>query len=111
MLFCHIKVVPFVHEKIRYMGIYVPRNFITTAKQVVMIEAIKYLGKYIPYTLSFHVRKKQSIYDKIAFLYFTLIRFRENYSLNSREGVHFLCLYCSTGHSSLRIFGIDRSCA
>ena len=27
------------------MGIYFPRNFITTAKHVVAVEAIKYLGK------------------------------------------------------------------
>ena len=32
---------------IRYMGIYFPRNFITTAKHVVVVEAIKYLGKYM----------------------------------------------------------------
>ena len=47
MLFCHIQVAPFAHEKIRYMGIYFHRNFITTAKYVVIVEAIKYLGKYM----------------------------------------------------------------
>ena len=47
MLFCHIKVAPFAYETIRYIGIYFPRNFITTAKHGVVVEAIKYLGKYI----------------------------------------------------------------
>ena len=32
---------------IRYMGIDFPRNFITTAKHVVVVEAIKYLEKYM----------------------------------------------------------------
>ena len=43
MLFCHIQVAPFAHEKIGYMGIYFPRNFITTAEHVVVVEAVKYL--------------------------------------------------------------------
>ena len=49
MLFCHVKVALFAHEKIKYMGIYFPRNFITNAKHipVVMVEAIKCLGKYM----------------------------------------------------------------
>ena len=47
MLFCHTKVAAFALEKIRYMGIYFPGNYITTAKDVVMVEAIKYLGKYM----------------------------------------------------------------
>ena len=47
MLFCHIQVSPFAHEKIRYMGIYFHRNFITTGKDVVIVKAIKYPGKYM----------------------------------------------------------------
>ena len=55
----------------RYMGIYFPRNFITTAKHVVVVEAVKYLGKYMTICLILACEKKQSICDKIAFLYFT----------------------------------------
>ena len=47
MLFCHIQVAPFAHENIRYMGIYFLRNFIITTKQVLIVEAIKYLEKYM----------------------------------------------------------------
>ena len=47
MLFCHIQVAPFAHGKIRYIGIYFLRNYITTAKHVVIVEAIKYLEKYM----------------------------------------------------------------
>ena len=47
MLICHISVAPFAHETIRYMGIYFARNFITTAENVIVVEAIKYLGKYM----------------------------------------------------------------
>ena len=46
---------------------------------------MKFPGKYnnMPMCLSsFHVRKEQPIYDEIAFLYFTCIRFGENNSLN-----------------------------
>ena len=72
MLFCHIKVAPFAHEKIRYMGIYFPRNFITTAKHVVMVEAIKCLIKYMTICLILACEKEAtSTCDKIAFLYFT----------------------------------------
>ena len=43
-----MKDAPFAHEKIRYVaGIYFHRNVITTAEHVVMVEAIKHLGKYI----------------------------------------------------------------
>ena len=42
-----MKIAPFALEKIRYMGIYFPGNYITTAKDVVMVEAVKYLGKYM----------------------------------------------------------------
>ena len=61
MLFCHIKVALFAHEKIRYMGIYFPRNFITTAKHVVMVEAIKCLGKYMTICLILAC-EKEAIY-------------------------------------------------
>ena len=37
----------FANGMIRYMGIDFPRNFITTAKHVVVVEAIKYLEKYM----------------------------------------------------------------
>ena len=50
---------------------YFPRYLITTAKHAVKKEPIKCLGKYMPICLIFHVQKKQSIYDKIAFIYFT----------------------------------------
>ena len=41
-LVCHRNIL-FAREKIRYMGIYIPRNFIPKAKHVVMIEAIECL--------------------------------------------------------------------
>ena len=63
-----MKVALFTHETFRYL----PRNFITTAKHVVVVETIKYLGKkYMTIVWSLYVRKKLSICDKIAFLYFT----------------------------------------
>ena len=74
---CHIQIAPFAHEKIRYMDMYVHRNFMTTAKHVVLVEAIKCLGKYMTICLILSCEKKQSICDKTAFLYFTLNRFRE----------------------------------
>ena len=46
MLFCHIYAAPYAHEKIRYMGIYFLRNFVTTTKYVLIVEVIKYLEKY-----------------------------------------------------------------
>ena len=49
---------------------YFPRYLITTVKQAVKIEQIKYMGTCL-FVLFFHVQKKQSICDKIAFLYFT----------------------------------------
>ena len=45
---------------------YFPSYLITTAKHAVKIEPINYLGKHMPICLI-----KQSICDKIAFLYFT----------------------------------------
>ena len=69
---------------------YFPRYLIITAKHAAKIEPIKYLGKYMPCSSNSSMcRKKQSICDKIAFLYFTLILFRENNSLNTRECLHF----------------------
>ena len=68
---------------------YFPRYLIIMAKLAVNIEPIKYLGKYMPICLILPCAEKQSICDKITFLYFTSILFRENNSLNSREGVHF----------------------
>ena len=47
MLFSHIKVALFAHEKIRYMSIYFLRNFITTTKHGLIDEEIKYLEKYM----------------------------------------------------------------
>ena len=61
MLFCHIKVALFAHEKIRYMGIYFPRNFITMAKHVVMVEAIKCPRKYMTICLILAC-EKEAIY-------------------------------------------------
>ena len=40
-------------------------------KQAVKIEPIKYMGSTCLFVLFFNVQKKQSICDKIAFLYFT----------------------------------------
>ena len=64
-LFSNITVGVFEHEKIRYMGIYFPRYFITTAEPTVMAEANECLGKYITICLILDVRKNQSICDKI----------------------------------------------
>ena len=56
---------------------YFPRYLIITEKLAVKIEPIKYLepirylGNYMPICLILHVQKKQSICDKVAFLYFT----------------------------------------
>ena len=57
MLFRNIQVASFAHENISYMGVYFPRNFITTAKHVVMVDAIKYLGKYMTFAC-----EKEAIY-------------------------------------------------
>ena len=61
MLFCHIYTAPFAHERIRHMGIYFPRNLITTAKHVANVEPIKYLGKYMTICLIISY-KKEAIY-------------------------------------------------
>lgn len=47
LLFYHIKAILFADDKIRYMGIYFPRCFITTAKHVLMVEAVEYREKYM----------------------------------------------------------------
>ena len=57
MLFCHISVAPFAHETIRYF----PRNFITMAENVIVVEAIKYLGKYMTICLILAC-EKEAIY-------------------------------------------------
>ena len=60
MLFCHTEVAPYVYETIRSMGIF-PRNFITTAKHVVVVEVIKYLEKYMSICLVLAC-EKEAIY-------------------------------------------------
>ena len=68
MLFCHIKVALFPYEKIRYFGIYFPRNFI---KHVMMVEAIKCSGKYMTICL-IPACEKEAIYmwkNSILILY------------------------------------------
>ena len=55
-------------------------------KHVVVVEAIKYLGKYMTICLILAC-EKEAIHTK----YHSYI-LKENYSLNSREGVHFLLL-------------------
>ena len=47
MLFCHIQMAPFAHERIRHFSMYFTRNVIITAKHVVTAEQIKYLGRYM----------------------------------------------------------------
>ena len=62
---------------------YFPRYLITTAKHVVKIEPV--IDAYLSNS---SMCRKSNLYVT-AFLYFTSILFRENNSLNSREGVHF----------------------
>ena len=71
MLFCLLQIASFVHERIRHMVKYFPRYVITTSKHAVKIEPIKYMGKYMHICLIIPCAEKQSICDKIAFLYFT----------------------------------------
>ena len=68
------------------MGTYFHMNLISTTKHIFKVEPIEYLGKYMTICLILSC-EKQSICDKIAFLYFTSICFKENYSLNSRESI------------------------
>ena len=56
-----MQVAPFAHEKIWYMGIYFHRNFITTAKYVVTVEAITQLEKYMTICLILAC-EKEAIY-------------------------------------------------
>ena len=49
------------HETIRYMGIYFTRNFFTKAQLIVVVEAIKYLGKYMTICLILAC-EKEAIY-------------------------------------------------
>ena len=74
---CHIQIAPFAHEKISYMDMYVHWNFMTTAKHVVLVEAIKCLGKYMTICLILSCEKEAIYMWQKAFLYFTLNRFRE----------------------------------
>ena len=46
---------------------YFPRYLITTVKQAVKIEPIKYMGEYMPICLILPCAENQSICDKIAF--------------------------------------------
>ena len=71
---------------------YFLRYLITMVKHAIKIEPIKYLGKYMPFCLILSCAEEAiytAVCDKITFLYFTLILFRENNPLNSREGVQF----------------------
>ena len=52
---------------VMYFSRYLTVSTTTTCFAVVM----KFLGKYMPMYLSFHVRKEQPICDKITFVYVT----------------------------------------
>ena len=103
MLFCHIQVAPFAHEKIWYMGLYFPRKVITSAKNVAMVETIKYLRKYMTICLILLCEKEAIYMWQNSILIFYINTFQ-------REGVHFGPLYCSAGHywSRLRMRVIGR---
>ena len=83
MLFCSISIALSAHGRIRQISMYFPRYLIGYILTAYFAVVIKYLGKYLTICLILSWRKKQSISDKIAFLYFTLIRFRGNNSLKS----------------------------
>ena len=48
----------FTHERIKHMGIYIPRYFITTVEHLVKVEPIKYLGKYMTICLILSCEKE-----------------------------------------------------
>ena len=67
-----------------------PEISLLRREHVVKVEPIKYLGKYMTICL-IHSCEKEAIYtwqNSILTFYISTF-FREKYSLNSREGVHF----------------------
>ena len=71
MLFCHISIDSFAHERTGQIGKYFSRYLIGSILTACFAVVMKNLGNYLTICLIFHVRKKRSISDKIAFLYFT----------------------------------------
>ena len=69
LLFYHIKAILFADDKIRYMGIYFPRCFITTAKHVLMVEAVEYREKYMNICLIILMWEK-TICEKSILIYY-----------------------------------------
>ena len=64
---------------------YFPRYLITTVKQAVKIEPIKYMGKYMPICLILPCAEKAIYMSQNSIFIF----YRDNNSLNSRKGVQF----------------------
>ena len=60
------------------------------AKPAVKIEPIKYLGKHLPICPFLSCEKEPTHMRQNSIFIFYINTFRENNSLNSREGVHFL---------------------
>ena len=96
-------IAPFTHERIKHKGIYFPRNFIMMAEHVVKVKPIKYLGKYVTICLILSYEKEAIYMWQNSILVF-YIYFRENYSLNSREGADFWLLYCSARFLSMEFW-------
>ena len=47
MLFCHIYIGSFAHERIRHIGMYFPRYLLGSILTAFFAVVIKYLGKYL----------------------------------------------------------------
>ena len=58
MLFCHVYIGSFVHERIRQIDMYFPRYLLGTILTACFAIAIKYQGKYLTISLILSCAKK-----------------------------------------------------
>ena len=82
MLFCHIYIGSFAHERIRHIGMYFPRYLLGSILTAFFAVVIKYLGKYLTIRLILSCAKEAIYMRQNSIPIFYINTFRENNSLN-----------------------------
>ena len=85
---------PFAHDNIRYIGIYFSGNFITTAKHVVMVKAIKYLGKHMAICLILACEKEVIYIWQNSILIFYINKFNRKLFTKFQRCIIQQCFGC-----------------
>ena len=71
MLFCHIYIGSFAHERIRQIDMYFPRYLLGSILTACFTIAIKYLGKYLTISLILSCAKEAMyIRQNIVFIFY-----------------------------------------